>query len=483
MLRNARDSKKSSAITTGADGRFAFQAPAGMYQLIGERHGQGKQSYGQRALYASFSSAVVVGPDQDTGSLVFRLISNAALSGKVVDEAGEPVENALVQIFESYVVGGHKQVSERNWAYTNDLGEYRFAWLAAGTYYAAVSATPWYAAAWNPSSVSATPLTSPTGMSFAPVFYPNAREASKAGAIRIQPGDEAVANFSLNPLPASRLDVHCEGCAVGRNRLWLYGEGFPGAEFSERILDMWGPHLNIPSVPPGHYRVRVVSIGTEPAMAASQNIDVGGSDVQVKLMLHEVPTVQGALKVNEDIAGVAAQLIIMLRDGETGRGVSRGVAADGSFGFPGMTAGKYQALIYQPGEYWVRQVFADGVEAKGGVIEITDDHAPRLVIVAAKGVAHLQGKVLRDGKPFMGAQVVLTPPDKLGDLNDSYGDQSNSDGSFEVKNVHPGDYLLLAFEDPEVEYANPAVLRPYLKQAKRVHVEAGGAYTEEVNVQ
>ena len=36
------------------------------------------------------------------------------------------------------------------------------------------------------------------------------------------------------------------------------------------------------------------------------------------------------------------------------------------------------------------------------------------------------------------------------------------------------------FEDPDVEYANPEVLRGYLKEAKRLRVEAGREYQEEV---
>jgi hypothetical protein len=47
-------------------------------------------------------------------------------------------------------------------------------------------------------------------------------------------------------------------------------------------------------------------------------------------------------------------------------------------------------------------------------------------------------------------------------------------GKYYVSQVAPGDYRILAFDSPrQVEYRNPAAMRPYESQGRVVHVKAG----------
>jgi hypothetical protein len=78
---------------------------------------------------------------------------------------------------------------------------------------------------------------------------------------------------------------------------------------------------------------------------------------------------------------------------------------------------------------------------------------------------------------------LLAPANPSSDFA-SYGiDKSNSDGSFEMKSVRPGDYVLLAAETEDLEYTNPAAVQRYLEHAIRLHVEVGREYKEVVRAQ
>jgi hypothetical protein len=68
------------------------------------------------------------------------------------------------------------------------------------------------------------------------------------------------------------------------------------------------------------------------------------------------------------------------------------------------------------------------------------------------------------------------------DPSDYGRDRTNSDGSFEMKSVRPGDYYLFAVEAEEVEYADRVAIVPLLKNAKVLHIKANGEYKEDVEV-
>src|SRR5512140_8824 len=79
-------------FVVGEDGRFFFpMLPSGKFALTGEARGYRRQAFNE---HEGFSSAIVTGPDISSENLVFRLTRGAAISGRVLDEQGDPVANA-----------------------------------------------------------------------------------------------------------------------------------------------------------------------------------------------------------------------------------------------------------------------------------------------------------------------------------------------------------------------------------------------------
>ncbi len=96
-LRNVKNPQKPAFVITGDDGRFEFTGlAAGKYSITGAKRGFIPASYDQHEM---FSTAIVTGAEIDTENLALKLAPDAVISGRVLDEAGEPVRRAMVTIY------------------------------------------------------------------------------------------------------------------------------------------------------------------------------------------------------------------------------------------------------------------------------------------------------------------------------------------------------------------------------------------------
>lgn len=130
-------------MITGEDGNFAFnRLSAGKYSLRGARGGFIRTVYEQ---HEQFSTAIVTGAGLNTENLILRLVPAATITGKVLDERGDPVRNARVGLYSEDRDIGFIQVTPFEFTSTDDLGSYEFAPVIPGIYFVAVTATPWYA--------------------------------------------------------------------------------------------------------------------------------------------------------------------------------------------------------------------------------------------------------------------------------------------------------------------------------------------------
>jgi len=179
--------RPSNPYITGPDGRFSFNLPAGSYALhAGVRGTTG--NYGSRNDESPVGSAVIVGPGKDTTNLVFRFFPPASISGKVLDDSGEPVDDALVQLIRTSIVAGVRQTAVFRYTRTNDLGGYRLGWIPGGTgYYVTVTGEPWFTKRAQMPGV--TGVAPESAQAYGPVYYPGTSDASQAAAIKIGPGE------------------------------------------------------------------------------------------------------------------------------------------------------------------------------------------------------------------------------------------------------------------------------------------------------
>jgi hypothetical protein len=109
-----------------------------------------------------------------------------------------------------------------------------------------------------------------------------------------------------------------------------------------------------------------------------------------------------------------------------------------------------------------------------------------LTVHVANGRTNLSGIATLEGKPVMGAMVLLVPitieePDSIGFLRQ---DQSNTDGSFDIEDVIPGQYILVAIERGwQINWGDRSTLRRYLTQGVPLELKPSATVKQNVIAQ
>ena len=133
-----RDGK---SVSTDAEGRWELrEIPAGRFGISVTKGGYVSLSYGQQRPFEA-GKQVDVADGQVVEKLDVALPRGSAISGRVVDEFGEPVTNARVAPMRYRFTGGQRRLQNMGAGdTTDDLGQFRLHGLAPGDYY--VSAQP-----------------------------------------------------------------------------------------------------------------------------------------------------------------------------------------------------------------------------------------------------------------------------------------------------------------------------------------------------
>ncbi len=214
-VRDVKDAQKFQFMITSDDGRFEFnRLPSGKYSLEGAKRGFISAAYDQHDQY---NTAIVTGAGVDTETLLLRLAPDAVISGKVLDEVGDPVRQAMVMLYIVDHSGGVDQIHQFRAAQTDDQGVYELTPLIPGTYFLSATAKPWYAVHPNSdrsdSETEGQSASAPTGdrsldVAYPATYYPDVTEAESATPIPVRGGDRVQVDIHLNPVPALRLLFH-----------------------------------------------------------------------------------------------------------------------------------------------------------------------------------------------------------------------------------------------------------------------------------
>src|SRR5579871_5848893 len=207
LIRDTKNPRRFGSVVTAEDGKFSFSSlPAGKYSLGGSKRGFVSSAYDQ---HDQFSTAIVTGAGLDTENLVLKLGPGAIITGKVLDEAGEPVRSAQVWLYVQTHDEGVEQVRHFRSGETDDQGVFEMSKLVPGTYFLSVSARPWYAvhppserqAGRGPADYSSGSDRS-LDVAYATTYYADATEADSATPIPVRGGERLEVDFHLNPVPA-----------------------------------------------------------------------------------------------------------------------------------------------------------------------------------------------------------------------------------------------------------------------------------------
>ncbi len=489
---DAKNRQKAQWMITSDDGRFDFkQVSPGKYSLQGAKRGFIPAFYDE---HEGFSTAIVTGAGLDTEHLVLRLDPSAMLSGKILDELGEPVRQATVSLYREDRQVGVGRIIKFRVSMTDDQGGYEFSNLDAGSYFISATAKPWYAlhtvssgepAAGNvPAAVDQS-----LDVAYAITYYGDATEPDDATPIPVRGGDHLQADIHLNPVPALHLIFHApENGANGFTMPMLQKPSFDGMEMvqSDGMSQVSAGVFEITGVAPGRYSVRTPEAGRG-AEANEVDITTNGQELDMSTA-QRASTVKATIQVLGE-ATLPPQIEVALRNSKMRIVAWQEMDTKGEVVFQDLAPGKYDVLAgSRPKAYSVARMSSESGVIAGHTLNVTAGASMAITLSLVGGTVNVEGFARRAGKATSGAMVVLVPKNPESNRELFRRDQSDQDGSFLLRSVIPGSYTIVAIENGwDLDWSRPGVIEHYAKQGQTItvtdHTQTTMHLTEQVEVQ
>jgi hypothetical protein len=515
--RGANRQFPASANNFDADqqGHFTITLPsAGSWHLTASARGFVTQAYDE---HHGFSSAVVLTDESPTIDLHFRLSPEAVITGVVLDEAGEAVRNAQIMLHNvpppspggPQPLGGTRAVAQ-----TDDRGRYELTNLAPGDYRLTVRGRPWYAAELQQgaqSSGGTAPLEPSLDMAYPLTWFPGTDDAALAETIALHAGDAREADFHLVPIPSIHLHIlppQRSPNSVGDRLTPAFPMVQPvdpsGGVLSLSTRQYGQGQFDIGGLTPGLYQVRLGmpnqeghSTVVEVTANSARTLDLSVSSRDMaRVTIHFDGLVDTGSGPEE---GRNGGLRLNLIDTDTRREIVSSVGDEGGFVNPGrrgqrdpaadrtmeVPPGRYEVVLQGRPNVYLVGLSAKGADASGRYVTVAAGDST-LTVHVATGRATLSGVATLGGKPVVGAMVLLVPitieePDSITFLRQ---DQTNTDGSFDIENLIPGQYILVAIDHGwQINWGDRSTLRRYLAQGVPLELKPSAIVKQNVDAQ
>jgi hypothetical protein len=466
------DSHTIAAVVSDSEGQFALEGlPAAKYQLTASKRGFRTAFYDE---HDEFSSAVVTGADQDTAHLIFQLTPGASVRGVVSSDDGDPVEGARVLLFQRpKQFGPGERVAQADATVTDDTGAYEFSDLAAGEYLIAVVAEPWYAMHGSDGGdvIRVSDINPALDVAYPVTYYDSTSEESSATPIVLSGGSRETADISLHAVPALRLSIPIprkQNGSIARPELQqtVFGTSV-SAESAGFIASLQSGSVEMTGIAPGHYQLtegdppRVVDLD----LTTNQQVEAGAGT--------PASAVVGTLRFATGLP-VTSEVNLTLDRVDAGQGVNEyvTVASGGRFKFENVPPGSW--LLWAVGTKPLTVVATStGGQQREGNIVTTRDRSTRLEVTLSQSETRIEGSAHLGEKAIAGVMVVLVPRDPGAWRALTRRDQSDTDGSFTLRDVARGQYTIVAIRDGwTLDWSRPEVMARYLSHGTPISVTA-----------
>ena len=481
---------RSYAALSDAAGKFAIRnVDPGRYRLQATRNGFVPLEYGARASRRSGTELDLDQPRQ-LKDIELRLSPHGVVSGRVLDADGEPLAGAQVQLLRSQYVNGKKTLSTTNTAYTNDLGEYRWAGLTPGKYWIYTE------------NFEGLPPSFVAKEEYVPLYYPGATDAAGAVPFDVAAGAQVRAgDMILRKAPTATV--------TGRVVVQLPdARGIPSVRFYARVghnnFAAGSFHSPMAKVnPAGEFEIRSLTPGSYTVIAeiskgglgytGQATVNVAGSNIEgVVITIGKGVSMTGRVRIDgESTRGLQKPYVKLQPGGPMAVPVSSGrtypIAADRTFRIEDLDPGTYGVVIGGlPDGFYTKSIRVGEADVTYSGVELTSGAPAAVEIVVSPKAGLVSGAALspETSQPASGATVVLVPKEKERLPISAFYQQATTDqfGRFTFKSVVPGEYTVYAWEDVESSaWMDPDFMKPLDGKGEPVTVEESAHATVQVN--
>jgi hypothetical protein len=486
--------------STNAEGRYEIKdLPAGRYNVAVTRSGYLRLSYGQRRPYEQ-GKPLQVANGQVVENVDFTLPRMSLITGRLLDEANEPISGVRVMAMRSAFFEGQRRLVPAfgPFAVTDDAGQYRLLGLTPGTYYVeAETRETWTVTEQGVERV----------MGYARTYFPGTTGISDARRVTVGVGEEA-SNIDFALIPGRAADVSgtafdSQGRPLGGRQVQVVQDFRGPGGYRMVNLQQGAPiaadgSFKLRNLPPGDYKVQVQNTteigGISVQEAAAAAITIDGVNVDNVTLITSVGWSANGRVVTDTGEAPAllppARLRVLARTlSEEGAPVgppsglnqtSGRLRDDWSFTVSGIH-GPARLRLDAPDDWAVEAILQDGVDVTDRIFDPRGDQALNdIQIVITNKVNTVAGLLTDDkGAPTTDGTIVLFANEAEKWSEDSRFVRSarpDQQGKFQIKGLPAGDYLAVAIDYIEDGMWNdPEYLESIRRYGERIRLGDAGS--------
>ena len=430
------------------------------------------------------------GRSQGNQPIILKLVPEAIVFGKVLDQNGQPLQGLRVQLKMLQIHDGLRHWEQRDSTMTNVEGEFRFFELEAGKY----SLSTAFQIDGSPDA--------PSAVAFAPVVYPPL-SGNEESALNLSPGDHVQAN--LNPSSQSLYPVtgHLEGPAAQGARFEAErstgGTISPVVRFNRFTGDF---RLMLPS---GSYHLKLHAFVQREQFFATREISIGEAPLKnLSITLAPLATVpveieyQGSNTSSQEAQPPPPFFANVGLEESDPSGLGRtfnaqppqppGPASD-SLAIRDLEPGEYR-LVSRPAPPWyLASAVCGSLDLKKDPMSIAGSAAGCSIhAVLRNDSATLNWSINSNSQGSQGKQIFVyaMPLDNSVQSISMASAQQQGAGDVaggSLEGLAPGRYLVMALDHTEeLPYREPDLIQRYLSEGKEVTLTANGKSEVQLDV-
>jgi hypothetical protein len=484
---------------TSLDGRYEFRdLPAGRYTISVTRSGYLSLRYGQRRPMEQ-ARPLQLEDKQTLSNIDLVLPRMGVITGRVLDDAGEPIAGVLVQALRPAWVEGRRQLVIAAMAFgpqgTDETGQYRLTGLPPGSYYVRASTRE----TWTVSLSGKREL-----MGFAPTYFPATVNASEARLVEVGVGQRVI-NPDILLIPGRPANISglafdsqgrpLAGRTVGLTQRFLRETPGGGGSSAGSMPVSADGSFTFRNVTPGEYQLGIttgdLSIGE--GEIARLNVVIDGTDLDnVRLTTTAGWSVAGRIVTEDgqvptfarDAVRVGATTLLQVS--VVGVGIGE-VKDDWTFSVRTII-GAARLWANVPDGWMVKAVRREDRDITSALLELrSGESLSDVEVIVTNRITTVTGQLADDrGQPLSNGTVVIFSED-----TDRWGETTafvrttrpDQDGKYEIRGLPAGDYLALALDYVQDGIWNdPEFLESVRRYAQRFTLIEGGSHALSLKV-
>ncbi len=467
------DQGQSVTALSGDTGLFEFQGVRpGTYQLFCEKSGFVPTYFGAREP-GEPGALLAIGDRSDLRSVDIQLSRGSIVSGRVVDEYKEAIQAASVTLLRKRYKRGQVGWERVQVAQSDDRGQFTFEQVSPGVYYLRASS----------------PAPFRRAIGYSTRYFANGKEPSQASRLEVLPN-----------IDYTSVEVHFDRDRTVTLSGWAYAaNGMPsptGVVWAE-LLGSGQPQqgwvrsdgsFRLDGLAPGSYRLAALTVDIN----AIHYLDLGDDRKDFRMRPTPGIHVRGRFLGKDGPVQTVGQARLALQDDLEWRFLceySTPLRWSTGFEFASVMPGTYtlSLMLTGPGSdaLYISEISLLGRDI-GTTLVVGEEPLPGMLDVRLeKGGVVVGAAYDKAGAGLRGVYAVLAPTDPSRRTDERYlrAVPTAMDGSFTVRGVPPGDYLLFLWprSDPSA-LVSPEVFHQVERYGQRVRMEKAGEVTVSVSL-